>query len=134
MLLEPSLIVSFLLLLELLLHQPAFLGSKMIPAFLRRAHPLLSFVGLLGHVHHPLLHQFVLLLLTLESIRLVSFDRINQSHHRLLHFLLIVQQQLEHLQLLLHRCLHGLVAGARCLLNVLLVVNLFDFCLHFWWR
>ena len=91
LLLEPGLLVSFLLLSVLFLHELTFLGSKFFSLFLGLSHPLVSLVGLLSHVNHPLLHHFVLLLLTLESICLVSFDRFNQGHHRLLHFPLVLQ-------------------------------------------
>ena len=35
---------------------------------------------------------------------------------------------------MLHRSLHGDIAGARCLFNVILVVNLSDFSLELMWR
>ena len=97
LLLEPGLLVSFLLLSVLFLHELTFLGSKFFSLFLGLSHPLVSLVGLLSHVNHPLLHHFVLLLLTLERIRLVGLNRLKQGHHCLLHFLLVVQQRLEHL-------------------------------------
>ena len=71
--------------------------AKIISLFLRSSYLLLSLVGLLCHVHHPLLHHFVLLLLTLERIRLVGLDRLSQGYYRLLHCLLVVQRLLVHL-------------------------------------
>ena len=94
---EPDALIFFLLLSEHLLHGHTFLGSKLFSLFLRLSHPLLRLFGLLNHVIHPLVHHFVLLLLTLERIRLVGLNRLNQGHHCLLHFLLVVQQRLEHL-------------------------------------
>ena len=96
LLLEPGVLVPSLRLL-LLKHERTFQGSKLISPFLRHSYPLLSLIGMFCHVHHPLLHHIVLLLLTLERIRLVGLDRLNQGHYRLLHFLLVVQRQLENI-------------------------------------